>query len=109
MEFNKETVNKIAQNAKTAQETWGDFSHDKKLCECFHLRPTASGIAIISILHFAPMRGITIKPNKLKDVLTEIAVKTDVLLGIDIEKSLKLMENWGFKNREIKNKKSEGL
>lgn len=46
MDFNKETVSKIAANAKAAQETWGDFAHNKKMCECFHLRPTASGIRL---------------------------------------------------------------
>jgi hypothetical protein len=48
MEFNKETVSKIALNAKMAQDVWSNFAHNEKLCECFHLRPTKSGITLIS-------------------------------------------------------------
>jgi len=102
MDFNKDTVKKIAQNAKAAQNVWNDFAFDKKLCECFHLRPKASGTTVISTLQYAPMRGISVKPNKLKGVLDEIAGMTNVLLGIDVDKSLKLMEKWGFKNKESK-------
>ena len=109
MEFKKGTVNRIAENAIIAQGIWNEFMHDKKLCECFHLRPTASAIAVISTLPYAPMRGIPVTPNKLKNKLEEIAAKTDVLLGVDVNKSLNLMEKWGFKNREIKSKKSDGF
>lgn len=107
--INEKTVGKIAQNAKAARDVWNDFARDKKLCECFHLRPTASAISVISILPYAPMRGISVEPSVLKDRLKEIAGKTDVLLGIDEEKSLKLMEKWGFKSREPKNKESDNF
>jgi len=109
MVFNEDTVYRIAQNANAAKDVWKDFSHDNKLCECFHLRPTASAITVISTLPYAPMRGISVKPDKLKDVLIKIAGKTDVLLGVDAEKSLAFMDQWGFKNRESKNKKSDGF
>jgi len=99
MKFNKDTVSRIAKNAKAAQEIWQNFAHDKKLCECFHLRPTASGITLISMLYYAPMRGISVNPDKLKDVLEEIAGKTNVLLGLDANKSLELMKKWGFKSK----------
>jgi len=107
--FNKDTVSSIAQNAKAARDIWNDFAHDKKLCECFHLRPTASGISVISILHYAPMRGISVQRSELKNVLTDIAGETGVLLGVKVDESLKLMKKWGFKNRESKNKNSENF
>ena len=100
MDFNRETVDKIAKNAKTARDVWDNFAHDEKLHECFHLRPTSSGIAVISTLSYAPMRGILVKPNMLKNKLDEIAKSTDVLLGVDEEKSKILMEKWGFNSRK---------
>jgi hypothetical protein len=100
MKFNKETVGKIAANAKAAQETWGSFVHNKKMCECFHLRPTASGITVISTLPYAPMRGIPLNAVNLKSMLDEISANINVLLGVDDEKSLKLLDKWGFKRRK---------
>jgi len=100
MDFNKETVGKIAANAKAAQEAWGDFVHNKKMCECFHLRPTASGITIISTLPYAPMRGIPLNAMKLKPVLDEISASINVLLGIDDDKSMELLDKWGFNRRK---------
>jgi len=100
MDFNKETVGKIAANAKAAQEAWRDFVHNKKMCECFHLRPTASGITIISTLPYAPMRGIPLNAMKLKPLLDEISANINVLLGIDDDKSMELLDKWGFNRRK---------
>lgn len=100
MDFNKRTVENIASNAKTAQEVWKDFAHNEKLCECFHLRPTKSGITLVSTLPYAPMRGIPVKAIELKPLLENIAKRTNVLLGVNAEKSLALLEEWGFKRRK---------
>jgi len=100
MKFNKETVRKIATNAKLAQEAWGDFAHNEKMHECFHLRPTASGVTVISTLPYAAMRGISLNAANLKPMLNEILVNINVLLGVDDDKSLMLLDNWNFKRRK---------
>jgi hypothetical protein len=112
MKFREDTVKKIAENAKVAQDVWRDFKDNEKLCECFHLRPTRGGITVVSTLHYAPMRGktvsgIPVKPTKLKSVLEEIAKKVDVLLGIDTEKALDQMEKFKFKKRDSESKTPE--
>lgn len=107
MEFRKETVSRITTNAKAAQDVWKEYAHNSKLCESFHLRPTGSGVAIISTLPYAPMRGKTVSPKQLKDELNKIVGRLDALLGVDEDKSLMLMEEWGFKKRAFKNEKSD--
>jgi len=92
---------KIAQNAKTAREIWEPFAHNKKLCECFHLRPTKSGITLVSTLPYAPMRGISLSAAAVTPLLNEITKKINVLLGLDTKKALALLESWNFKLREI--------
>ena len=103
MKFIDETVEKIAQNSKVAQEIWKDFAHDKKLCECFHLRPTGSGITIISMLPYAPMRGLRdVNPVKLNDELKKLAGETSRLLGVDVDKALEIMVKSGFIDEEYR-------
>ena len=96
MKFIEETVKKIVQNAEVAQEVWMEFAHDKKLRECFHLRPISDGISVISLLPYAPMRGKTVTPDKLKDELEKLAGETNRLLGIDVDKALDIMEKHDF-------------
>jgi len=100
MEFNRDTVRKIAANARAAKEVWAGFENNRELCECFHLRPTASGITLVSTLPYAPMRGISVAIADLKPLLSEIVKKTDVLQGIDEDKALNLLEGWGYKSRK---------
>jgi len=87
MELNRKTVDAIAANAKAAQQVWKDFSADEKLKQIIHLRPTRSGVTIVSVLPYAPMRGINVSVKNLGKTLDRIAVRKDALLSIDKEKA----------------------
>jgi hypothetical protein len=99
MEFNQETVSKIAENTKAAREVWSEFSGNVKLKECFHLRPTKIGITVVSTLPYAPMRGVSVSTKDLREILIKITEKINVLLGVDTDKALRLLEKWSFKSR----------
>ena len=107
MKFKEETVEKIIQNTKVAQEVWKKYVHDRKMCECFHLRPTGSGITIISMLPYAPMRGLCdVNPDKLNDELKKLSGETSRLLGVDEDKASEIMVKHGFIDEEYRVKRS---
>lgn len=59
----------ILENAIIAGRVYDNLADEQKKClEKFHLRPTQSGITVVSTLPYAAMRGV--------DVTTEAALKT---------------------------------
>lgn len=99
-----ETGKKHIENAIMAARVWNEFDGTMKdrLKKYFHLRPTSSGVTIVSTLPVAPMRGLNnIKTEddlrrKLKtidDDFQQITAKKD-------EKAEVALKELGFKKRD---------
>lgn len=105
MAISKRTVNRIAENAKMASNVWKTVENklDEKFKECFHIRPTGSGVTIVSTLPVAPMRGIRdIKCfDNLQKTILELNNKIKVLVCTDHKKILQVLEGFGFNERKI--------
>ena len=97
---------KIIRYAKMASEAWGSFikadSKRKRICNHFHLRPTNSGVTIISTLNSYEMRGTTgIKEKeRLSFILEKINRNYEVLTSLNEKKKNKAMEDLGFPQRK---------
>lgn len=96
----------IIENASKAGNQWDQFA---KVCtdinsfkKKFHLRPTHSGVTIISTIEEKPMRGIKCGKTKVEDRLRKLAK------AIELGDTKNQMELLGFQNRKIsKQKKAE--
>jgi len=100
MNINQITVDKIAANAEKAKIVWNLYSHDEKLKEILHLRPTKSGITIVSTLPCAPMRGLEVNDIELAETLRIIAAKKATLLSANPENAKEILKNMKFKGRK---------
>jgi|AntAceMinimDraft_17_1070374.scaffolds.fasta_scaffold01571_8 hypothetical protein len=93
----------IIKNAKTATNVWNKLDSDKqkKLKKHFHLRPTNSGITIVSTLPFLPMRGINVKSKKNLGIkLNELYNDYEIIVGVDENKAENhLISTYQFKQR----------
>ena len=105
----------IINFAKMAKEVWDAMAPEKQkvLKKYFHLRPTNSGITIVSTLPFAPMRGCTgIKTKtKLQNKLKDIFNKLPILVGMDEKMAMEAIKDpeLGFKLREEGYTKEESI
>ncbi|MCF7870365.1 MAG: hypothetical protein K9M01_04540 [Candidatus Omnitrophica bacterium] len=95
---------KIIEYAKMAASTWEEFVKDddnEKIKNYFHLRPTNSGITIVSTLPDYEMRGITgIKTKKdLFSILNNINNEYAKITSLNPERKREVMEKLQFKSR----------
>jgi len=102
---------KISEISQMANSVWNSYSsvQQSSLSEFFHLRPTNSGVTVVSTLPFMPMRGINnIKSeNSLINLLDSILnIKNDILPK-DENLAKKEFMKLGFKERTIKSIKEE--
>lgn len=71
-----QTIKKIESNVIMANTVWKKLNPSLDFRKCFHLRPTSSGITIVSTLPYAPMRGLVLENSKelndLEDILTQL-------------------------------------
>jgi len=79
----------IIENAKKATDAWGrlDKKDQGNLKKYFHLRPTQSGISVISTLSFLPMRGLVVPPNKLSVSLDYLKDNYKTITQVDEKKA----------------------
>ncbi len=94
---------KIIDNAVIANKVCGSLSKIdvNELKKYFHLRPTNSGITIVSTLPFAPMRGFIVTSKEaLEAKLKEILLKVDKLYSQDEAIVKATMKELGFKSRQ---------
>ena len=105
-----DNIKKVKQQAievkKILDKYFDDFSDNEiQFRAAFHLRPTSSGdTTILSTLPIAPMRGISVKNDKLMARLTELR---QVLNEPDDGKRLKLLKDMGFKKRRSVSQREE--
>ena len=80
-------INRIVRYASIATKVWNKFDVNKQmeLSKYFRIRPTNSGITLVSILSEAPMRGRTkiCTENKLEDILKNILDNISILSSDD--------------------------
>lgn len=95
---------KIIDNAKIAQSVWDSFAKNKsnrRIQRFFHLRPTNSGITIVTTLDGYEMRGIVKHSGEeLANALSEIADYYPILVSLNDIKKNEKMKNLGFPKRE---------
>ena len=104
---------KIVQYAKMASQVWGKFSkgENAKISKFFHLRPTNSGVTIVSTLSGYEMRGI----RNIKDegvllrALSKIAKEYKRITSLDDDLKTKIMEGQLEFNSRPEEKKSRKL
>ena len=100
---------KIIDNAKMASVVWNDLNieQQKAIKKSFHLRPTNSGVSIISTMPSFPMRGITNVSNKkdLKKILEGIFSKLKKIYSTEEKDSIKVLKGLGFPKRGESSKK----
>ncbi len=99
---------RIIKNAEIAKLVWEKFvkvEDNKRIKKYFHLRPTNSGVTIVSTLSGYEMRGILKNSvDSLKNALERISDKYDVLVSIDDTKREKIMEeDLKFKRSDRRN------
>ncbi len=93
----------ILQNAKIATAVWNGLDKDQReeLHKYFHLRPTNSGITIITTLPFSPMRGLVEKNDvNLRKKLDDIYKELPILYSTEEGKAKECLNVLGFKLRE---------
>lgn len=85
----------IINNARTASEAWAKLSkaHQDKLKKYFHLRPTQSGITIVSTMSFLPMRGLTAKPVQIDEALNFLIKNFNKYTQVDQDKAKDFLVN----------------
>ncbi len=94
---------KILQNTEMANAVWQNLTKEAQndLNKYFHLRPTNSGVTIVSTLPFAPMRGfIATSRVALEAKLNEIFFNIEKLYSQDEGIVKETMKELGFKNRQ---------
>ncbi len=95
----------IIENAKKATAAWERL--DKKdldnLKKYFHLRPTQSGITVISTFSFLPMRGLALSSNNLSDALDYLKNNYKIITQVDEKKAKEFLtdtkKKFCFKSR----------
>jgi hypothetical protein len=110
MTIKPETVKRIRKNAEAAKGIYEELCRDKRLAPdfnmYFHLRPTSSGITIVSTLSDAPMRGMTnVKKGELEKILS--ALNDEIRSGDTGKVANVLHEKYEVKKRKTKNAISE--
>ena len=105
---------KIIDYSLVANRAWTKYGDDVKggqrIAKYFHLRPTNSGVTLISTLSNYEMRGIKglKKEDEIIDILKKINDKYEVLTSVDDKKRNSTMGNLEFKQRgEVKDRKLE--
>jgi hypothetical protein len=92
-----------------AAELWNNLPQENKvsLRRHFHLRPTNSGITIVSTLPFSPMRGLTDIKNKndLLNKLNQIHDNIKNICSINEENAINVMTEIGFPEKSDTKKK----
>lgn len=101
-------IGKIKQRALDSKRKFGDFfkQEEHNFRASFHLRPTSSGVTIVSTLPVAPMRGINIQNDKLGEKLLEIR---RILNETDNNKILELLRGAGFNMRTSESNREENV
>lgn len=93
---------RITDYAVRAEQTWNDFvkadNGRLRISRYFHLRPTNSGITVVTTLNNYEMRGVPgIRHAKaLRALLEKIDKNYDVLVSIDDEKKENVLQALGF-------------
>lgn len=97
------SVPKILLNAKFASKIWNEFllsiNDAEVFKKCFHLRPTANGITIVSTLPYAPMRGKHETQDSTLYVLKNLHEKLPQLIYDTQVDSLNILKEIGFEQR----------
>lgn len=103
--INKNTLKCLIDNTKIARSVIEELKLENSFFECFHLRPTANGITVVSTLPFAPMRGLnTTSENDLLAKLNEIIEKFKKIRGENNDAAAEdILEKIGFLKRKEKN------
>lgn len=95
--MNKEYFEATLENTKIAKEQWEMFAKDcdniNDFRKDFHLRPTSSGVTIVSSLKEKPMRGIKVGKTVVKKKLGEIYEI------IKLQEKLELLTQMKFQDR----------
>ena len=86
---------RIIENAKKATELWEKLKKEdqNKLEKYFHLRPTQSGITIVSTLSFLPMRGLVVTSNRLSAALNFLTKNYQRITKTDEDDAKKFLIN----------------
>lgn len=95
---------KHIKNAQIAKNVWNTLPKEKqkKIRKYFHLRPTSTGVTIVSTLPIAPMRGINVsKESELQNNLEEIFNNYQTITSDDNDKAKDALAGLGFKKRDI--------
>ena len=96
----------IVKNTDMATEVWGSFikagNNRRRIANYFHLRPTNSGVTVVTTLNDYEMRGITgIKDREaLLSILVKIEKSYRFLTCLDENKKKKHMEALHFPQRQ---------
>ena len=104
----------ILDYAKKSTDIWNSLPQEMKnsLNMYFHLRPTNSGITIVSTIPLFPMRGITGIKSKsdLLKKLNDICDNINKIYSVDEKDVTGILKEIGFKKRgdDLKEDKKEG-
>jgi len=87
------------RNAKKAYEWRRNIP--RKLRNYLDFRPKATGITLVSLFDFAPMRGINVNGNNIKSIMETLTKEQDFLLSPnkDDDKKRAILEALNFKSR----------
>lgn len=99
MIINQDTVERIYENAKAAKSIYEGLNLDNNFNKCFHLRPTGSGITIVSTLPYAPMRGKSVSKEKLEETLLLLNKDFRRICCEDTDKAFEVLEKLDYKKR----------
>ena len=112
------TLDQIIANAKFAKnaviELEPKLKNRELLWEQFHLRPTSTGITVVSNNLRYPMRGVSVGTDALEGLLLDLDGEAVRLLGaglLDADQRARLgeiMERLGFQTREEAEKEAAG-
>lgn len=99
----------ILEYSDLANEVWTGLplAQSNTLKRFFHLRPTESGVTIVSTLPCAPMRGITsiTRPERLRETLVEIFENFPKVTQDEEEDAKVCLDALGFELRKKSPKK----
>jgi len=101
---------KIIKNAEIATKEWMSFNvpDKEKIRKYFFIRPTNSGITIVTTLPFMPMRGKVVKSGaELKSTLQKIIKSYSKITQTDEVAASDFMKGIGFNQRSIQNSREE--
>ena len=100
----EESVKKIVNNVRIAKgisdRTRLDANYNSDFNKYFHLRPTSSGVTVVSILPYAPMRGVVCTIDNLDNLLEKLHKGIKRLTGRSTADAEKFLESVGFKKRD---------